>query len=140
MRPVRQRRLRCGEACPAASGTTGCRPPTRRWNSFAWSGRKKKKIDITIDFIASNGDKLLPDDRGRVAGEIRPRHPAVPDLVCRAQADNLEPIDAVVNTLIADNGKASDAAEYLGKQNGNWVAVPGVWGNATFPCVGASIC
>src|SRR3984957_15830852 len=41
-----------------------------------------------------------------------------------------------MQALMAENVKVSQAAEYLGKQDGHWVAVPGTWGNATFPCVG----
>jgi ABC-type glycerol-3-phosphate transport system substrate-binding protein len=37
--------------------------------------------------------------------------------------------------LISENGKVSAGAEYLGKQEGHWIAVPGTWGNAIFPAV-----
>ena len=43
----------------------------------------KNKVDLNIDFITSNGDKLLADDRRRGAGEVRARHTVDPDLVRR---------------------------------------------------------
>ena len=96
----------------------------------------KNKVDLNIDFITSNGDKLLLT----IAAEAQARSGhdilSIPTWYAAAQADNLVPMDDVMQKLIAANGKVSDAAEYLGKQNGHWVAVPGVWGNATFPCVG----
>src|SRR5262249_40366463 len=46
------------------------------------------------------------------------------------------PVDDVMASLIASEGKVSSASEYLGKQDGHWIGVPGCWGNATFPCVG----
>jgi len=61
---------------------------------------------------------------------------SIPTWYAAGQAENLEPLDDVMQPLIAENGKVSAAAEYLGKQNGRWIAVPGTWGNATFPCVG----
>lgn len=96
----------------------------------------KNKVDLNIDFITSNGDKLLLT----IAAEAQARSGhdilSIPTWYASAQADNLVPMDDVMQPLIAANGKVSDAAEYLGKQNGHWVAVPGVWGNATFACVG----
>ncbi|MBV9861700.1 MAG: extracellular solute-binding protein [Alphaproteobacteria bacterium] len=96
---------------------------------------EKNKVDVEVDFITSNGDKILMT----IAGEAQARagHDvlSIPTWYAAGQADNLEPVDDVMKQLIAANGKVSQAAEYLGKQEGRWVGVPGTWGNATFPCV-----
>jgi hypothetical protein len=96
----------------------------------------KNKVDLNIDFITSNGDKLLLTIAAEAQAKSGHDLLSIPTWYAAAQADNLVPMDDVMKTLIAANGKVSDAAEYLGRQNGKWVAVPGVWGNATFPCVG----
>ena len=96
----------------------------------------KEKVDLSIDFITSNGNKILMT----IAAEAQAR--SGHDLLsmqswhCPAQAKSLEPVDDVMASLIASEGKVSAAAEYLGKQDGHWIGVPGCWGNATFPCVG----
>lgn len=96
----------------------------------------KNKVDLNIDFITSNGDKLLLTIAAEAQAKSGHDVLSIPTWYAAAQAENLVPMDDVMNHLIANNGKVSTAAEYLGKQNGKWVAVPGVWGNATFPCVG----
>jgi hypothetical protein len=96
----------------------------------------KNKVDLNIDFITSNGDKLLLTIAAEAQAKSGHDILSIPTWYASAQADNLVPMDDVMQKLIAANGKVSDAAEYLGKQDGKWVAVPGVWGNATFPCVG----
>ena len=47
--------------------------------------------------------------------------------------DGIEPVDDVVTAIIAQNGSASKAAEYLGKANGHWIAVPTGYGSTLSP-------
>jgi hypothetical protein len=95
----------------------------------------KNKVELSIDFITSNGDKLLLTIAAEAQAKSGHDILSMPIWYAAAQADNLVPMDDVMKSLIAANGKVSAAAEYLGYQNGRWVAVPGAWGNATFPCV-----
>ena len=95
----------------------------------------KNKVELSIDFITSNGDKLLLTIAAEAQAKSGHDLLSIPTWYAAGQADNLVPMDDVMKSLIAENGKVSAAAEYLGKQNGKWVAVPGAWGNATFPCV-----
>jgi ABC-type glycerol-3-phosphate transport system substrate-binding protein len=95
----------------------------------------KEKVDITIDFITSNGDK----DKLTIAAEAQARagHDilAMQDWYAPAQADQLEPVDELVTELIKEHGKISPSSEYLGKQKGHWIAVPtGIRGTAGTPC------
>src|SRR5262249_3858795 len=46
-----------------------------------------------------------------------------------AQEANLEPVDEVVQALIEQYGKPNNAVEYVGRQNGYWVAVPATVGS-----------
>ena len=46
-----------------------------------------------------------------------------------AQAKHLEPMDDIMKPLIAENGAVVAVAEYLGKQDGHWLAVPATIGS-----------
>jgi ABC-type glycerol-3-phosphate transport system substrate-binding protein len=96
----------------------------------------KNKVELSIDFITSNGDKILLTIAAEAQAKSGHDLLSIPTWYAAGQAENLEPVDDIMKSLIAENGKVSQAAEYLGKQDGHWVAVPGTWGNATFPCVG----
>ena len=41
----------------------------------------KEKVDLKIDFVTSQGDKLMLTDRRRGAGPLRPRHDDHAELV-----------------------------------------------------------
>jgi len=96
----------------------------------------KEKVELAIDFITSNGNKIIMT----IAAEAQARSGhdmlSMQSWYCPGQAKNLEPVDDVMASLIASEGKVSAAAEYLGKQDGQWIGVPGCWGNSTFACVG----
>jgi ABC-type glycerol-3-phosphate transport system substrate-binding protein len=93
----------------------------------------KEKVDITIDFITSQGDKLMLT--GAAEEQARSGHDilGMPTWYAAAHADYLEPVDDLVKTLIEQNGKASAGFEYLGKKGGRWVAVPATVGSLTLP-------
>ncbi|HEX3863613.1 MAG TPA: ABC transporter substrate-binding protein [Stellaceae bacterium] len=94
---------------------------------------EKEKVDLKLDFITSNGDK----DLLTVAAESQAKsgHDVIGLLAWYApgQAENLEPVDDVMATLIQQHGAVSAGAEYLGKQNGHWVAVPTLVGSTISP-------
>src|SRR5712692_9454839 len=83
----------------------------------------KEKVDITVDLITSNGDKDLLTLMGE--GQAGAGHDimGLRTWYVSAQADKFEPVDDVVNALIKEHGKVSQACEYLGKINGHWMAV-----------------
>ena len=45
-------------------------------------------------------------------------------------ADSLEPVDDVMERLVAKNGAVEPTCEYLAKAKGHWVAVPTSFGHA----------
>ena len=98
-----------------------------------WAAREK--VDLTVEFIASIGDKILLTIAAEAQSKTGHDILSIPTWYAAGQAENLMPVDDVMKALIAENGKVSQAAEYLGKQEGRWIAVPGTWGNANFPCV-----
>ena len=96
---------------------------------------EKEKVDITIDFITTQGDKL----NLTIAAEAQARsgHDILQmgDWYAAAQADNLEPVDELVTALIIEHGKLAQGSEYIGRQKGRWIAVPtGIQTTALTPC------
>ena len=94
---------------------------------------EKEKVDLTVDFITSNGDKDLLT--AAAEAQARTGHDIMQFTAWYApgHAASLEPVDDVMETLIHQNGKVSEGAEYLGKQDGHWVAVPTSFGSTLSP-------
>src|SRR3954464_4073602 len=82
----------------------------------------KNHVDLSIDFITSNGDKILLVIAAEAQAKSGHDVLSIPTWYAAGQAENLEPLDDVMQGLIAENGKVSAAAEYLGKQDGRWIA------------------
>ena len=98
-----------------------------------WADREK--VDLKLDFITTQGDKL----NLTIAAEAQAKsgHDVLQmgDWYAAAQADNLEPVDELVNSLIAEHGKLVQGSEYIGRQKGRWIAVPtGIQTTAMTPC------
>src|SRR5947209_7270840 len=55
------------------------------------------------------------------------------DKLCRECAANLEPVDDIMAELIKEHGPVNSGAEYLGKQDAHWVAVPTSYGSTLSP-------
>jgi ABC-type glycerol-3-phosphate transport system substrate-binding protein len=98
-----------------------------------WAAREK--VDLKIDFITSQGNKLLLT----IAAEAQAK--AGHDILAMGTAQtpdqraNLEPVDDLVQPLIEQYGKPNGAVEYVGRQDGHWVAVPTTPGNLMLaPC------
>ena len=106
-------------------------PPAMRKLCEAWAA--KEKIDLQIDFVSTNGDKILLTLAAE--GQARSGHDVVtiPSWYVSGQAERLEPMDDLVAQLAAQNGKIDWTAEYLGKIDGHWAAVPVSTGSPTLP-------
>jgi ABC-type glycerol-3-phosphate transport system substrate-binding protein len=93
----------------------------------------KEKVDITIDYITSQADKLNLTQAAEA--QAKSGHDVLTFLAwaAAAQSDNLEPVDDIIGPLIAQNGKISEGIEYVAKQNGHWIAVPACVGSPTLP-------
>ncbi|MBV8513496.1 MAG: ABC transporter substrate-binding protein, partial [Xanthobacteraceae bacterium] len=95
---------------------------------------EKNKVDVTIDYITSQGDKDLltasAEAQARAGHDIM-SHRAWQIQVHRAA---LEPLDDVINALIAKAGPISPVAEYLAKAEGKWFGIPTTVGSQVKPC------
>ncbi|HTS51689.1 MAG TPA: extracellular solute-binding protein [Burkholderiales bacterium] len=90
----------------------------------------KEKVDLRIDYITSMGGKLLltiTSEAGAKSGHDILSFGNI--WLAAGQAANLEAVDDVVLPLIAQHGKPAAAVEYLGKQDGHWIAVPATAGS-----------
>jgi len=89
----------------------------------------KEKVDISIDYITSQGNKNLLT----IAAEAQARSGhdifAFPTWEPQAHAKDLEPVDDIMTELVKDNGKVNPTVEYLARANNKWVAVPATVGS-----------
>jgi len=89
----------------------------------------KEKVDLKVDFITSQGNKLLLTITSEAQAKSGHDILAFGTWYVTAQAKNLEPVDDVVQSLIKQHGAPAAAVEYLGKQDGHWIGVPATAGS-----------
>src|SRR4051812_46746902 len=97
----------------------------------AWAD--KNKVEVTADFITGNGGKLSLT--GAAETQAKTGHDAMTfyNWDVHNYAQGLEPIDDVMNRLIATNGEPNKTCSYLAKKKQGWVAVPTSSGTQTKP-------
>src|SRR6516225_774958 len=93
----------------------------------------KEKVDIKIDYITSQADKLNLTQAAEA--QAKSGHDMLTFLAwaAAAQTDNLEPMDDIMGPLTQANGAISPGIEYVAKQEGHWIAVPACVGSPTLP-------
>ena len=84
----------------------------------------KEKVDVQIDYITSQGEKLLMT--ASMESQAKSGHDV---LTLRTwwpheYAKNLTPVDDIMGPLIKQNGAVNDTVTYLGHADGHWLAVP----------------
>src|SRR5215472_12152888 len=95
----------------------------------AWA--EKNKVDVSVDFITGNGNKLLMT--GAAEAQAKTGHDVYTfyNWEVHNQADSLANIDDVMKRLTDKYGAASATGEYLAKTKAGWVAVPTSSGTQT---------
>ncbi len=97
----------------------------------AWA--QKNNVAVELDFITSTGNKL------QLIAAAEAQAGTGHDLVqfftwdVRNYRAKLEPMDDVVESLVAKAGPFNKVAEYLANIKGQWRAVPTSWGTQTKP-------
>ena len=90
---------------------------------------EKEKVDVSVDYIPSQGNKLLititAEAQARSGHDIL----SFPSWQPADHARNLEPVDDIMTELIKQNGAVNPTVEYLAKSTGRWVAVPAAVGS-----------
>ena len=89
---------------------------------------EKEKVEVQIDFITSQSNKLLltaaAEAQARSGHDIMTLNTFLP----ARYAEQLVPVNAELDKLIAENGKVNATVEYLGKVGGKWLAFPATVG------------
>ena len=88
----------------------------------AWA--EKEKVDLQIDYITSQGNKLILT--AAAEAQARSGHDilVIGSWDCARYADQLTPVDDIMGALIKQNGEASAITQYLGRIDGKWLGVP----------------
>src|SRR6266702_2212264 len=119
----------------SASGTIGCRAPTARPQSLVDEWAAREKVDVQIDYITGQGNKLLMTIEAEA--QANSGHDILTFAAWRPadHANLLEPVDDVMGPLIKLNGAVNQTVEYLARSDGHWIAVPATVGSQlTGPC------
>lgn len=122
--------LRCGfwdHWVPAGNGAM--RELCAEWG-------ERNRVNVQVDFITSVGNQNLLTIAAQAQSRSGHDILSFPTWEPAAKYDMLEPLDDVMGRLTAKYGPVNDAAEYLGKIRGKWVAIPAVSGTQMKPaCV-----
>ena len=90
---------------------------------------EKEKVEVQIDFITSQGNKLLlttaAEGQAKSGHDILAQNTFLP----ARYAEILVPMNDVMDDLIKANGKVNGTVEYLGKVDGKWLGVPATIGS-----------
>ncbi len=97
----------------------------------AWAA--KNQVDVHVDFITSSGQKLQNTSVAEAMGKAGHDVMTFGNWDVHNVASALSPVDDVVEKLVAANGATNAAAEYLGKSDGHWIAIPTTTGTQTKP-------
>jgi ABC-type glycerol-3-phosphate transport system substrate-binding protein len=93
----------------------------------------RERVEVQVDFITSVGNQNLLTIAAQAQSRSGHDILSFPTWEPASKADMLEPVDDVVGRLVAQYGAINPAAEYLGKRDGKWVAVPAVSGTQMKP-------
>ena len=92
----------------------------------AWA--EKEKVDVKIDFITSQGNKLLLTVVAQAQAKSGYDVIFLPSWLTSRHHEVLEPVDDLMAELIKENGDVSSVSQYLGRIKGVWYAVPATMG------------
>ncbi len=88
----------------------------------AWG--KVNQVDVQADFVTSMGSKniltIAAEAQARAGHDVQ----QLPGWETQNHADQLEPIDDVMQRLVTKYGPPNTASQYLFSKHGHWVAVP----------------
>src|SRR3954453_14745389 len=90
---------------------------------------EKTKVDVQIDYIGSQGNKLLLT--GAAEAQAKAGHDILAMATWRVHnyAERLEPGNDVMEPILKQNGEVNGTVKYLGQVNGSWMAVPATIGS-----------
>ena len=89
----------------------------------------KEKVEVLVDYIPTQGQKLLLTIAAEAQAKSGHDILALSTWLPSDHANQLEPVDEIVEPLIKQNGAVNATVEYLGKSQGRWIAVPATIGS-----------
>jgi len=89
----------------------------------------KEKVEVQIDFITSQGNKLLLTSAAEAQAKSGHDIFALTSWQPARYANVLVPMNDTMEGLLKQNGPVNSTIEYLGKVNGQWLGVPGTMGS-----------
>ena len=89
----------------------------------------KEKVEVAIDYVTSQGNKNLLTIAAQAQARSGHDILAMPTWWPQDQVKNLEPVDDIMEPLIAQNGAVNDTVKYLGRTDNHWIAVPATIGS-----------
>ncbi len=90
---------------------------------------EKEKVEVKIDYITSNGNKLLLTTAAEAQAKSGHDILAINTWLPARYADQLVPVDDIMADLLKEHGAVNGTVEYLGKINGHWTCVPATAGS-----------
>ena len=89
----------------------------------------KEKVEVSIDYITSQGSKNLVTIAAEAQAKSGHDILAMPTWYPHAHAEQLEPMNEVVEAVIKQSGDVNGTVKYLGKSGDKWLAVPATIGS-----------
>lgn len=94
---------------------------------------EKEKVDVTIDYITSQGNKIILTAAAEAQAGSGHDILAMSTWYPSSYASKLEPVDDVIADLVATNGEVNPVVKYLGRVDDTWIAVPTTPGSQMKP-------
>ena len=89
----------------------------------------KEKVDVQLDFITSQGNKLLLTAAAEAQAKSGHDVLFMGTWYPHQYANQLEPVDDVMEPLIKQYGPVNPTVEYCARLDGRWIAVPSTIGS-----------
>ena len=89
----------------------------------------KEKVEISIDYITSQGKKDLLTIAAEAAAKSGHDVLQMPTWWPHAYAEQIEPVNDIMEPLIKQNGEVNGTVQYLGKAGDKWLGVPSTRGS-----------
>jgi Bacterial extracellular solute-binding protein len=96
----------------------------------------KEKVEIKIDYVTSQGDKLMISAAAEAQAKSGHDMITLPSWYGPAHTADLEPADDIWAELIKRHGPTTASMTYIAKQDGHWIAPPAIPNTLTLPSVG----
>jgi ABC-type glycerol-3-phosphate transport system substrate-binding protein len=84
----------------------------------------KEKVEVQIDYITSQGSKILVTAAAEAQAKSGHDVLAMPNWLPHPNAELLEPVNDIMEPIIRENGAVNDTVTYLGQADGKWLGVP----------------